>query len=116
MSLFEYLKNPDNRKDLAQFIEKRMPELLDCKSNTINTLSIIQREDYYILVCCSEEKFSKIGLSSRYNIKFFNNDSDFNKFSDYDGFFTPKLTKKFIDTINQYKRKIKLREINGKGI
>ena len=115
MSLFEYLNEPEHRKDLAQFIEKRIPELVEWSENE-SKLNIVQRNDYFVLICEKIEKSSEdFSVLTSYNIRFFNNDSDFTNFRHYD-VFSPDMSEKFIKIINQYKRKIKLKEINGKSI
>lgn len=114
MSLFKYLEETEHRKDLAEYIQKNIPELVEWSKDK-SKLNIVQRNDYFVLICEKIENisFDEFSALTSFNIKYFNNDSDFTKFHNYE---TPAMTEKFINTINQYKRKIKLQEINEKSI
>jgi len=119
MKVFDYLKeDPENCKKLASYIQDRMPELLDVGGNTRDSskLVIVLNDDYYKLSCCSNK--DPFWLTASYNITFFDKDSDFVEikwnyfFDDFD----ENTDIKFKNIINQYYRKLKIKEINGNSI
>lgn len=136
--LFEFLKKPENRKELAQYIQDNVPELLECDPNNHvhNMVDIIEynsptgkgytdhsrtiREHYFNLVL-RENSDDAVSCQSLYRFTSLNdrleNMEDMSIISEWgykigEGWKYPNLGTKVKSIINQYFRKKKLEKLN----
>ena len=104
MEIIKYLEDSENRKDLAEYIKRNIPELLRDNQNTL----VIQRRNIgYSLVRRYDDDVNHFNFIHR-----FRTDLDFTNIV-FDDLI---LDKKFKNIINQYYRKLKIKEINERSI
>jgi len=104
MEIIKYLEYSENRKDLAEYLKRNIPELL---RDNQNTLAIQRREVGYALLRRYDDDVNHFSF-----IKRFRTDLDFTN-PPFDDLI---LNEKFKNVVNQYYRKLKIEEINGKSI
>lgn len=134
--LFEHLKTPENRKNLAQYIQDNVPELIECDPNNHihNMIDIIEynspnggytnegrlnKEHYFALVI--RQKGDSTSCQHLYDLLLRNEKlEDIEKMAKIgewgykmaDGWKYPNLGLKVKNTINTYLRKIKINYIH----